>query len=205
MKIFQTVLIAALAACSSDPTPKAPYPTPKPTVVAPKPFVAAQALELMRELPIGTMARVKRVVDGDTIVLENGQRLRYIGIDSPEEFDHRKPVQCYATEAAEANRRLVEGKMIVYAHGASERDRYGRLLGYVSLLDGPDDGPGTFVNEKLIRDGHAFAWAYGKDIANAAAFAAAEADAKAHQRGLWAQCHVMVAKSGREQTQAIGK
>lgn len=180
MKSFQTFLIvAALAACAPD-----------------------QASSPQVE---GKMARVTRVVDGDTVVLEDGQRLRYIGVDTPEEFDRRKPVQCFAKEAAEANRRLVEGKLIAYTHDVHERDRYGRLLGYVWLLDGRQGTMGTFVNEKLIRDGDAFAWAYGKDTSKSELFAAAEADAKAHHRGLWSACTVNETKSGREQTEPATK
>lgn len=198
MKIFPTVLIvAALTACPSDaPQPLASDPSAgvqPDRVPAPGPEIA------------GRIARVKRVVDGDTIVLENGERLRYIGIDTPEEFDRRKPVQCFAKEAAEANRQLVEGKTIVYSYDTNERDKYGRLLGYVWLKDARWGKDGSFVNERLIRDGYAFAWAYGKDRTHADTFAAAEADAKAHRRGLWASCQVTATKSGRRQTQAVSK
>src|SRR6266481_3564162 len=62
----------------------------------------------------GVPIKVRRVIDGDTIELVNGDRLRYIGIDTPEEVDPRKPVQCFAREAAARNKNLVEGKEILF-------------------------------------------------------------------------------------------
>ena len=106
----------------------------------------------------GVAVHVSRVIDGDTIELAGGEHLRYIGIDTPEEVDPRKPVQCFATEAAERNKELVEGKDVVFYKDVSERDRYGRLLGFVYLPDG------TFVNRMLVSEGYAFSYAYPPDV-----------------------------------------
>ncbi|MBU3968627.1 thermonuclease family protein [Patescibacteria group bacterium] len=56
--------------------------------------------------------KVTRVIDGDTIEIEGGERVRYIGIDTPETVDPRKPVQCFGVEASKKNKELVEGKMV---------------------------------------------------------------------------------------------
>jgi len=142
----------------------------------------------------GTPIRVARVIDGDTIELDTGDRLRYIGIDTPEEVDPRKPVQCFAREAALKNKELVEGKNIIFYNDISERDQYGRLLGFVYLENG------TFINRELVRQGYAFAYPYPPDISLADPFRKDEIEAREHQRGLWAGCNISKTKHNREQT-----
>src|SRR3989338_7463066 len=78
---------------------------------------------------------VKRVIDGDTIELENGEKVRYIGIDTPETLDPRKPIQCFGKEAAQKNRELVEGKPVWLTKDITDKDKYGRSLRYVYLGD----------------------------------------------------------------------
>ncbi|MBI3627516.1 MAG: thermonuclease family protein [Candidatus Sungbacteria bacterium] len=148
----------------------------------------------------GKAIKVAEVIDGDTIVLANGDHLRYIGMDTPEEVDPRKPVQCYAKEAADANRRLVQGKTIIFYRDVSEHDKYGRWLGYVYLLDGPDAKMNTFVNRTLVRSGFAFAYNYKPDTSKAALFKTDETAAKNDHLGLWAHCTVTRLSTGREQT-----
>ena len=141
----------------------------------------------------GKAIKVARVIDGDTIELINGDRLRYIGIDTPEEVDPRKPVQCFAKEAANENKALVENKSIIFYKDISERDKYGRWLGFVYLNDG------TFVNRKLIQEGLAFAYPYKPDTSHADEFQKVEAQARQAQLGLWKACAVHQEYS-REQT-----
>ena len=85
---------------------------------------------------------VARVVDGDTGHLEGGRRVRYLGINAPEKGDP------HAEEATLANRRLAEDKSVRLEFGRSRRGQHGRLLAYVFVGD-------TFVNEALLRQGHA--------------------------------------------------
>ncbi len=139
---------------------------------------------------------VARVIDGDTIELVNGDRLRYIGIDTPEEVDPRKPVQCFAQEAAAANKALVEGKSIIFYKDVSSRDKYGRWLGFVYLSDG------MFVNKTLVEQGFAFAYPYKPEIDRANLFKQAEMTAQGAGRGLWTACAVRRI-NGREQTNAL--
>ena len=81
-----------------------------------------------------SLARVERVVDGDTILVRidgRRERVRYIGIDTPESVKPGARVQCFGKAAAAANRRLVAGREVRLAYDAEARDRYGRLLAYV--------------------------------------------------------------------------
>lgn len=145
----------------------------------------------------GQPIKALRVIDGDTIELINGQKLRYIGIDTPEEVDERKPVQCFAIAAAEKNRELVEGKMIMFYKDVSKTDLYSRLLGFVYLEDG------TFVNLEMVKQGYAFAYSYPPDISKSGEFRSAEEQARNAKLGLWNSCSVYKTSSGREQTNSV--
>ncbi len=135
-----------------------------------------------------TTAKVSRVVDGDTIELSTGEKVRYIGIDTPETVDRRKPVQCFGKEAARANTSLVAGKTVRLEKDVSDKDQYGRLLRYVFL---PAQKPGQadlFVNDFLVREGFATAATFPPDVKYAELFLAAQKEAQAYNRGLWKSC-----------------
>lgn len=97
---------------------------------------------------------VVRVIDGDTVVLSDGRRLRYAGIDAPELYREGGPPEPLAREAWLENRRLVEGRRLRFEPAARSQDRYGRLLGYLFLPDG------RLVSEVLVLKGLAFACFY---------------------------------------------
>ena len=122
-------------------------------------------------------ARVTQVIDGDTIIIEGGYRVRYIGIDTPEV--HPEMEAC-GMEALEANRRLVEGKEVRLERDVSETDKYGRLLRYVYVDD-------IFVNAELVRQGLAEAKAYPPDIKYQDYLEELETEAKEAGRGIWAK------------------
>jgi endonuclease YncB( thermonuclease family) len=145
----------------------------------------------------GKPVKVARVVDGDTLVLINGEELRYIGIDTPEEFDPRKPVQCYAVEATDRNRQLVEGKTITFYKDKTKFDKYGRWLGYIYLEDG------TFLNLQLVNEGYAFSYPYKPDISKSELIDSAEKYARDNKLGIWSHCTVNVLSTGRKQTNPI--
>lgn len=140
----------------------------------------------------GELAKVLRVIDGDTVELANGDRVRYIGMDTPEVVDPRKPVQCFGAEAARRNKELVEGKSVRLEKDLSECDKYGRLLRYVYIEDGlPAEASakaGTFVNLELVKEGYAAASTFPPDVKYMAEFAAAEKEARRTKRGLWGSC-----------------
>lgn len=127
-----------------------------------------------------TEAKVKAVVDGDTVDLENGTRVRVVGIDTPETVDPRKSVQCFGVEASNKMKQLVTGKTIVLTKSAvgDSIDKYGRQLYYLSL-DNVD------IGAKLIEDGYACAYtSYPHDRNDA--YVALQQQAKIAKRGLWA-------------------
>lgn len=125
--------------------------------------------------------KVTRIIDGDTIELENGQKIRYIGIDTPETVAPNKPEGCFGKDAANKNRELVENKYVRLEKDVNETDRYGRLLRYVYVDN-------IFVNEYLVRQGYAFAVSYPPDISKQEILREAENEAKTHLRGLWGSC-----------------
>jgi endonuclease YncB( thermonuclease family) len=162
------------------------------------PLVAGIVYDKSVQTRQGQPIKVAQVIDGDTIVLVNGDHLRYIGMDTPEEFDQRKPVQCFAKEAAQRNKQLVEGHTITFYKDVNETDKYGRWLGFVYLEDG------TFVNEELVKEGYAFAYPYKPDISKSVVFQTAETNARQNKLGLWAgECTITKLKGGREQTNAV--
>ena len=125
-------------------------------------------------------AVVERAVDGDTIVLVGGERVRYIGMDTPELHHPKKPVQFYAREAWLFNRQLVEGKPVRLEFDVEPRDKYGRLLAYVFLEDG------TFVNAEMVRQGYARILTIPPNVAHHEQFLTLEREARTARRGLWA-------------------
>lgn len=139
-------------------------------------------------LPLGKnreKAQVTQVIDGDTVKLSDGRTLRYIGIDTPESVDPRKPVQCFAKEASEKNKELVLNKEIEMEKDVSETDRYGRLLRYVYVQVGERD---VMINEELVREGFAYATSYPPDIFYQSTLEQKEKEAKETGRGLWKSC-----------------
>jgi micrococcal nuclease len=125
------------------------------------------------------VAVVTRIVDGDTIELQDGTRVRYIGIDTPEVHP---TLDCYGNEASDYNAQLVLGKTVQLVADVSNVDKYDRLLRYVYLPDG------TFVNEMLVRQGYARAVAYPPDTAQQSALTSAQQEARDTHRGLWGVC-----------------
>jgi len=129
------------------------------------------------------VVRVSRVIDGDTIEIEGGERVRYIGMNTPETVDPRRPVQCFGKEASNKNKELVEGKNVRLEKDISERDKYGRLLRYVFLGD-------QFINLELVNEGYAYADTFPPDVKHQEEFLNAQRAARNAKRGLWAECPV---------------
>ena len=125
--------------------------------------------------------KVITVIDGDTIKLENGEAVRYIGIDTPETVHPSEPVQCFGKEASDKNKELVEGKLVKLEKDVTDRDKYGRLLRYVWVGD-------LFVNDYLVRQGYAYAYTYPPDVKYSEQFVQAQQEAQENNRRLWAGC-----------------
>jgi len=133
--------------------------------------------------------RVVRVIDGDTIRVRldspvESRTVRYIGVDTPETVKPGEPVQCFGKAASEFNRRLVAGRRVGLVLGSERTDRYGRLLAYVRVQDGP------LVEDELLRGGYARTLTIVPNDDRAAHFATLERKARAERRGLWGACPV---------------
>jgi len=119
-----------------------------------------------------------RVVDGDTIVLDGNEKVRLIGVDTPETKDPRKPIQYFGKEASEFTKRMVEGKKVRLEYDWQRKDKYGRTLAYIYIEDG------TFLNAEIIKQGYGHAYTrfpfkYLED------FRQYERESRENQRGLW--------------------
>ena len=123
---------------------------------------------------------VERVIDGDTIVLTTGVKIRYLLINAPETTNGHN--DCYGANASQFNSDLVLGKTVDLAYDVQCEDVYGRTLAYVSVA-------GQEVNTLMIQRGFACLLHISPDgDARAAEFKGYEDDAKAAKRGLWAAC-----------------
>lgn len=131
-----------------------------------------------QSLPSRGPFRVTRVLDGDTIVLNNGERVRLIGVDAPETHHPELPVQRFGEEATEFLKRFAEGFECTLEYEPNNlRDQYGRLLAYVFVGD-------RLANAEIIRRGYAYAYTRFP-FRRRAEFIALEREARARQYGLW--------------------
>ena len=132
---------------------------------------------------------VAEFIDGDTIgvSMNHGEeRVRFIGIDTPEKNHPKKPVQCYAQAASKHLKDLIGNNSVrLEADPTNQnRDRYDRLLRYVYLSDG------TFLNAKMIEDGYAFAYT-AFPFEKLDEFRALEQNARDNNLGLWGSCEII--------------
>lgn len=128
-------------------------------------------------------ATVQRVVDGDTVVLADDRRVRYIGIDTPELPRMGHPADCLARVATQYNEQLVLGKTVTFTMGRETHDRYGRLLAYVYV---DHNGERLMVNEALMHAGLAQPLTIAPNDTHRTLFEAAGRDAQSKKVGLWA-------------------
>lgn len=121
---------------------------------------------------------VEKVIDGDTILLTNGEYVRYIGIDTPEIYPE---THCFAQQATVRNRELVEGQVVHLVKDVSDRDRGGRWLRYVYVGD-------VLINEVLVQEGFARASSYPPDTSFSDQLQLAQTTAQLLNLGRWAVC-----------------
>lgn len=123
---------------------------------------------------------VRTVIDGDTVVLENGERVRYLLVNTPEITQGKN--ECYGRQASDFNHALVQGERVDLTYDQECRDRYGRLLAYVSVS-------GREVDSLLVERGYGCVMHIppnGND--RVAELKALQAEAKAQRRGIWGAC-----------------
>jgi micrococcal nuclease len=141
-----------------------------------------------------TNIKVRRVVDGDTLVLENGDKVRLIGIDTPEMHESdkldrdskrsgedRRTIQELGKRSFLFVKDLIEGKQVSLEFDLERRDRYGRLLAYVFLKDKNQ----TFVNAEIVKAGYASLMTFPPNIKYADLFLKLYQEARVNKRGLW--------------------
>jgi micrococcal nuclease len=135
---------------------------------------------------------IRRVIDGDTFQLEDGKRVRLIGIDTPEIYFSKKiyqqaerlhrdieTVKILGRKATQFSKKLVEGKRVRLEFDVEKYDKYGRLLAYIYLKDG------TFVNEEIVRQGYALVLTIPPNVKYKDVFLKAQRQARRNNRGLW--------------------
>lgn len=134
---------------------------------------------------INATGMVVQIVDGDTIdvlIEEKQERVRYIGIDTPElRIQTNEKPDCFAKEATAANSRLVAGNEVLLVADVDDRDDYGRLLRYVYVGN-------TFVNEELLKDGYAKLLFIPPNTKEYNHFKTIRDEARSKRKGLWAAC-----------------
>lgn len=143
--------------------------------------------------PVTGTVRVQRVVDGDTLKLDGGERVRLLGIDTPEMHESGKllrdaarsgqdagTIQKLGRRAYEYVRPLIEGKNVRLEFDIQTRDKYGRLLAYVYLEDG------RFLNKMIIENGYASPLTIPPNIKHADEFRVLYKTAREQHLGLWA-------------------
>lgn len=136
--------------------------------------------------------RVTRVIDGDTVQLEDRERVRLIGIDAPESRhnpklarDRDRTGKDYRTiiamgeKATKFTKSLVEAKKVKLEFDVEKRDRYGRLLAYVYLEDG------RMLNAELVKEGYAQIYTFPPNVRYVDMFLKLQKEARENKRGLW--------------------
>jgi micrococcal nuclease len=130
-------------------------------------------------------ATIIRVIDGDTVIARLGsgavEKIRLLGVDTPEVVDPRKPVQCFGHVASDFTKAQLTGRRVSLELDAEQRDKYGRLLAYV-ILDGHR------YNDELIERGYARFLVIPPNGSHARAMLREELAARAARRGLWREC-----------------
>lgn len=137
---------------------------------------------------------VTRVVDGDTLKLANGERIRLIGVDTPEAHYSKKlvadarrsrmdtaAIKRLGRRASAFTKNLCFGKKVRLEYDVERRDRYGRILAYVYLDDG------TFVNAKIVSEGYGQVMTVPPNVKYADTFLRLEREAQSARRGLWGE------------------
>ena len=161
-KVVPTAVATAMATATAEPSEVS-----KPEEI--------QIKDLIKGLRKGT---VERVIDGDTIVLSSGEKIRYLEVSTPE----MSPLECYAQEATQKNSELVLGKTI-YIQSPTEgaKESYDRTLAYIFTDE-------YFVFLELVKNGYAIVELYGPPNEHYYLLKQAENDARLNNRGLWGKC-----------------
>jgi micrococcal nuclease len=156
------------------------------------PFAFLFLNQQVKTSPHATFAKVIEVIDGDTFKIATGEKVRLVGIDTPELHHPKKPVQCYGKEAMEMTKKLIQGKTVRLEKDISETDTYGRLLRYVYLSEPVlrffKKNSEIFLNAYLVQEGYARLETFPPDVSNAKLFSTLQHEAIVNRKGLWKLC-----------------
>lgn len=157
------------------------------------PLIAKYARNAQPAAPPGYY-HVTEFVDGDTIEVDmNGtkEKVRFIGVDTPETHDPRKQVQCFGVAAAAFTKQQIGSNPVRLEadHTNTDRDRYNRLLRYAYTPDG------RLINAEIIKQGYGFAYV-GFPFTKLEEFKQFQKDAQAQNLGLWGSCQPTANKNG---------
>jgi len=123
--------------------------------------------------------QVKWVIDGDTVVIDDGQKIRYIGINAPELASDDHKAEPYGEASKQFNVRLVDRKNVRLEFDKDRFDQYRRLLAYVFLKNG------TFVNSEVLLNGYAYLLRHPPNLKHDSILLQAQRSAMAAKRGIW--------------------
>ena len=127
------------------------------------------------------LQQVKWIIDGDTLVLESGHTVRYIGINAPEIGHSGKDTEPFGKQAKKVHAELLKNKKIYLRYGAEKRDHYGRLLAYVYTQNG------EFANRVLLKHGAAYCLYKPPNIKHFNVLLSSQRGAMLQRRGMWSR------------------
>lgn len=142
---------------------------------------------------------VKRVVDGDTFVTRKGEKIRLLGINTPEIRHNTSPAEPYGKQASKILRNFILGKQVRLGFDKERKDRYGRTLAHVYLRDG------IWLNEEMLRLGSAFVYTFPPNTAKASAMVEIEQRAVRSNLGIWKMLRWQVLTPGELKTKLLGQ
>jgi micrococcal nuclease len=133
-------------------------------------------------------SQVRRVVDGDTVELSNGQKIRMLNLDTPETVKANTAVKCYGPEASAFTKKLLVDKMVQLTTDKEANDQYGRGLRFI-FLDGVDTSNiENSVNADIVKNGFGKMVSYKPNTTYARDFQKWEDEAKSKKLGVWGSC-----------------
>lgn len=133
-------------------------------------------------------AVVQAVIDGDTILLDTGEKVRYLGVDCPETDHHGVSAECCGPEAKKMNAEMVLHKKVRLEYEKERMDDYGRVLAYVFLPDG------RCANAELLRSGLAWVYRPARGLRRLGEFVELQREAVRRRTGMWGRCEVRPAE-----------
>ena len=136
--------------------------------------------------------QVVQVIDGDTVRVDTGEKIRFLGIDTPELHSQDKTERCLAWWAKQKTAELIGGRRVYVYKDVKDIDKYGRLLRFIFLRKTDTNDLKKSVNYRLVRDGYARVLTIPPDVRHASLFLEAQVKARQEKLGLWSmqECQV---------------